>query len=149
LGRSAETPSSAEWSAWADDVIGAADSSPPEWLCDLSLGKTADGLAAWLRPTVDLGAGSILFGVRFLLFKIGRVSLDELVLATLMEFIDSESVGWPIPGWEAFKPIRDWYDAEGAVEVERLALPAELPEFFEPHVRFVRLALERIPHRRG
>src|SRR6476659_10156385 len=83
--RSAKSPSPSEWSAWADTIILASKSPPPGWLCDLSLGKLDDGLAAWLRQVfadantddADLST-HLLFAVWFVLFKAGRLSLAEL-----------------------------------------------------------------------
>src|SRR5687768_7412366 len=151
LARTAETPTSGAWSSWADEVIAGADVPPAEWLCDLSLGETDRGLATWLRPIVGPdhenrdGYAHLLFGVEYLRFEAGRLSLDDLVGMTALEFIDSESFGSPIAGGDEFRPIRDDYQYERAADEQAPSWLAGLSRFFEPHAERVYKAFDRLP----
>ena len=150
LARAAETPTSGAWSLWADEMIGGSDAPPPEWLCDLSLGETDRRLAAWLRPVVGsdhenpAGYAHLLFGVEYLRFKAGRLSLDDLVVMTDWEFTDSDSVGRPIAGAHEFRPIVDDYRQDRAPDEQPPWWLAKLSRFFEPHAHRVYKAFGRI-----
>jgi len=151
LARTAQSPTGGAWSSWADEVIGGSDAPPPEWLCDLSLGETDRGLAAWLRPVVGPdnesrdGYAHLLFGVEYLRFKAGRLSLDDLVGMTALEFIDLDSVGVPIAGGDAFRPIRDEYRYERTPGEQPPSWITALERFFEPHAERVYDAFDRLP----